>query len=415
MGREEVARNQRARLYGATIEAVARRGYAATSVAEVLALAGVSRRALYELFSDKEDCFLATCDSAVARARKVMLDAWASERGWANRLHASCKALLDDIASFPKPARLVLVESLAVGASVRERMQLAGHIFERLVSVAFSCAPDGPDLPRLNSKAIVAGVRHVLFLRLREGREQELYVLSDEVLDWCESCRSPLIARLGATAAPDASPKRPVPMAFPSGGEDRARALISIIYLALDVGYDGLTDPQIAKFAGISTEAFHEQFASKQAAFLALLDVIAEDALASVSERIGDAGWPESVNLGVSAFVDYLVSHEALARIAFVELYSLGPGLVDRLTGIVDQLTRMLTESGPGPCRAPLLAKDAIAGALWGIISSCVLNNRVEQLPRVAEHLSFLVQAPYIGAEAAVESIEGARGRRSSG
>jgi AcrR family transcriptional regulator len=416
MEREEVARNQRARLYGAMIEAVARRGYAATSVAEVLALAGVSRRALYELFSNKEDCFLATCASAVARARRLMLDAWASERGWANRLHASCKALLDDIANFPKPARLVLVESLAVGAGVRERMQLAGHIFERLVLVAFSSAPDGPGLPRLNSKAIVAGVRHVLFLRLREGREEELYILTDEVLDWCESCRSPLVARLGATAAPgSSSPSRPGPMAFATGGEDRARALISIIYLALDVGYEGLTDPQIAQFAGISTEAFHEQFASKQAAFLALLDVIAEDALASVRERIGDAGWPESVNLGVSAFVDYLVSHEALTRIAFVESFSVGPGIVDRLTGIVDELTRLLTESGPRPGRGPLIAKDAVAGALWGIISSCVLGNRVDQLPRVAEHLSFFVLAPYIGAEAAVESIEAARRRPSSG
>jgi AcrR family transcriptional regulator len=413
MQREEVARNQRARLYGAMIEAVTRRGYAATSVAELVALAGVSRRALYELFSDKEDCFLATCDSAVARARKVMLEAWASERGWENCLHASCKALLDDIASFPKPARLVLVESLAVGPSVRERTHLAGRIFERLVSVAFSCAPGRRDLPGLHSKAIVAGVRHVLFLRLREGREQEFYVLSDEVLDWCESCRSPAILRLGASAAAG-TPPRPVPLAFPSGREDRARALTAITYLALELGYDELTDPQIARFAGISTEALHEQFASKQAAFLALLDVIAEDALASVRERTGDACWPESVNLGVSAFVDYLVSHEALARIAFVELYSLGPGLVDRLTGIVDELTRLLTERGPGPCRGPLLAKDAVAGALWGIISSCVLNNRVGQLPRVAEHLSFLVQAPYIGAEAAVESIEGARGRRSS-
>jgi AcrR family transcriptional regulator len=416
MEREEVSRNQRARLYGAMIEAVARRGYAATSVAEVLALAGVSRRALYELFSNKEDCFLATYDTAVARASRLMLEAWASERGWANRLHVSCRALLDDIANFPKPARLVLVESLAVGASARERVQLAGHIFERLVSVAFSLAPGGPDLPPLNSKAIVAGVRHVLFLRLRQGREEEFYILTDEVLDWCESCRSPLVARLGASGAPAAaSPSRPRPMAFLTGGEDRARALISITYLARDDGYGRLTDPQIAQFAGISTEAFHEQFASKQAAFLALLDVIAEDALGSVRERIGGADWPESVNLGVRAFVDYLVSHEALTRIAFVELYSVGPGLVDRLTGLVDELTRVLTESGPGPCRGPMIAKDAVAGALWGIISSCVLNNRVQELPRVAEHLSFLVLAPYIGAEASVESIEAARGRTPSG
>ena len=416
MEREAVARNQRARLYGAMIEAVAHRGYAAASVAEVLALAGVSRRALYELFSNKEDCFLATYDSVVARARKVMLDAWASERGWANRVHASSKALLDDIANFPKPARLVLVESLAVGASVRERVQLAGHIFERLALVAFSSAPNGPDLPRLSSKAIVAGVRHVLFLRLREGREEELYSLTDEVLDWCESCRSPLVARLGATTGPDAASRsRPGPTTLLAAGEDRARVLISIIYLALDDGYDGLSDPQIAQFAGISTEAFHQQFASKQAAFLALLDAIAEEALASVRERMGGAGWPESVNLGVRAFVDYLVSHEALTRIAFVELFSLGPAIVDRLTGIVDELTRLLTESGCRPCRGPLIAEDAIAGALWGIISSCVLGNRVDQLPRVTEHLSFLVLAPYIGAEAAVDSIEAARGRPSSG
>jgi AcrR family transcriptional regulator len=409
-----VARNQRTRLYGAMIEAVARRGYAGTSVAEVLALAGVSRRAFYELFSNKEDCFLATYDSAVARTRRVMLDAWASERGWANRVHASCRALVDDIASSPKPARLVLVESLAVGASARERMQLAGHIFERLVSVAFSSEPDGPDLPRLNSKAIVAGVRHVLFLRLRDGREEELYALADEVLDWCESCRSPLLARLGAPAAPGtASASRSGPMAFLRTAEDRARALVSIVYLALDDGYNGLTDPQIAQFAGISTEAFHQQFASKQAAFLALLEAIAEDALASARARIGGAGWPESVNLGVSAFVDYLVSHEALTRIAFVELFSVGAGIVGRLTWIVDELARLLTESGPRPRRGPLIAMDAVAGALWGIISTCVLSNRVDQLPRVAEHLSFFVLAPYIGAEAAVESIEAARGSPS--
>jgi AcrR family transcriptional regulator len=416
MERQDVARNQRARLYGAMIEAVARRGYAGTSVAELLALAGVSRRALYELFSNKEDCFLATYDSAVARTRKVMLDGWASERGWANRLHASCKALLDDVASFPKPARLVLVESLAVGPSVRERMQLAGHLFERLVSGAFSSAPNGPDLPRLSSKAIVAGVRHVLFLRLREGREEELSTLADELLDWCESCRSPLVARLGASAVPAAAGSSgPGTIALLTTGEDRARALVSVIYLALDERYDGLTDPQIARFAGISTEAFHQQFESKQAAFLALLDAIAEEALASVRERMDGAGWPESVNLGVSAFVDYLVSHEALTRIAFVEVFSVGPGTVARLTAIADELTRLLTASGPGPRRGPLIARDAVAGALWGIVSSCVLSNRLDQLPRLAEHLSFLVLAPYVGAEAAVESIEAARGRPSQG
>ena len=98
MGHDEVARNQRTRLYGAMIESVSQRGYQATTVAHVIALAGVSRRAFYELFANKEQCFLSTYDIIVARARKRMLDAWTTERGWANRLHAGCKALLDDVA-----------------------------------------------------------------------------------------------------------------------------------------------------------------------------------------------------------------------------------------------------------------------------------------------------------------------------
>jgi AcrR family transcriptional regulator len=315
----------------------------------------------------------------------------------------------------PKPPRLVLVESLALGTSVRERMQLAGHTFERLVSFAFSYGPDGPELPRLISKAIVAGVRNVLFTRLRDGREQELYTLTDEVLDWCECWRSPRAARLGVSVLPDpVSPRLSAPIAFLDAGEERSRALISVIYLTLDEGYEQLADPQIAEFAGISVDAFHDHFASKQTAFLALLDEIVDEALESVRERIAGAGWPESVNLGVSAFVDYLVSHEALARIAFVEVFSVGPGIVGRLTRMVDELTQLLTDSGPRPIRGPLIARDAVAGALWGIISSCVLRSRVGQLPHVAEHLSFFVLAPYIGAEVAVECIEAARRAPSS-
>ena len=85
MSRDDVARNQRARMYGGMIEAVAERGYSRTTVAHVIGLAGVSRRAFYEQFANKEACFLATYDIVVARARKLVLDAWAGERGWDNR------------------------------------------------------------------------------------------------------------------------------------------------------------------------------------------------------------------------------------------------------------------------------------------------------------------------------------------
>jgi AcrR family transcriptional regulator len=410
MEREEVARDQRARLYGAMIEAVAKFGYTTTTVADVIGLAGVSRRAFYEQFSNKEDCFLATYDIVVARARKLVIDAWGSERGWANRLHSACKTLLDDFAASPKGPRLVLVEALGCGPGVRERMQLAGYTFERVVSFALSHEPDRGEIPRLTSRAIVGGIRHVAFMRMLERRESELYTLTDELLDWTEAYRSPLAARLNIGGPHRHKRLPPTPAAFLMGDDKRARVLGSVVHLTLDEGYDSLTDPQIAQFAGMSTEAFHKQFASKEDCFLAVIDEFVREALDYVRERIKDASsWAESVHLAVGAFVDYLLAHEALIRIAFVELFEVGPGMIGRMTKSVEELTKLLTDGGPSPRRGPVVAQEAITGALWGIISSYVVSDRLPQLPAVVEQLSFFVLAPYLGAKEAVETIQAAR------
>jgi AcrR family transcriptional regulator len=410
MERDEVARNQRTRLYGGMIESVAQRGYPATTVAHVIGLAGVSRRAFYELFSNKEQCFLATYDIVVARARKVALDAWSQERGWANRLHAACKALLDDIAENPKGPRLVFVEALGVGPPARERMQLASLTFERLVSSAFQMAPDGIGFPRLMARGIVGGVRQAVFTRMHEHRERELFAMTDEVLDWIESYRIPAAARLGVPAIPTPGHQPPTPAAFLARDDKRARVLGSVVHLTLDEGYSELTDPQIAQFAGVSTEAFHKQFANKEECFLAVLDEFVREGLDAVKDSFDDVdAWPEGVYKAVVAFVEYLVAHEALLRIAFIDLFEVGPGMVGRMTRSVEGFTKFLAETAPEPRRGPNVAQEAVTGALWAIISSYVAGGRLTRLPCLVDHLTFTVLAPYIGPKAAVEAIHAAR------
>ena len=62
LSREDVTNSQRQRLLEAMAVVCARRTYAATTIAEVVESAGVSRATFYELFRDKEDCFVATMD-----------------------------------------------------------------------------------------------------------------------------------------------------------------------------------------------------------------------------------------------------------------------------------------------------------------------------------------------------------------
>jgi AcrR family transcriptional regulator len=409
MERDEVARNQRTRLYGGMIESVSQRGYHATTVAHVIALAGVSRRAFYELFENKEACFLATYDIVVARARKRVLDAWERERGWNNRLHAGCKALLDDAAEQPKGPRLVLVESLGVGPAARERMQMAGLTFERFVAGALRAAPDGAGCTRLTARAIVGGVRHAVFTRMLEHREQELYALTDEVLDWIECYRVPAATRLGVPPRSTSS-QAPAPAAFLTADDKRARVLGSVVHLTLDEGYSQLTDPQIAQFAGISTEAFHKQFPSKEECYLAVLDESVREALESVRPSFESANsWHEAVYAAMIAFVEYLVAHEALLRIAFIDVFEVGPAMVGRMTRTVESFTKLLTDNGPDPRRGPMVAREAITGALWSIISSYVAARRLSQLSCAVDHLTFTVLAPYLGPKAAIDAIQTCR------
>jgi AcrR family transcriptional regulator len=62
--RHVVLLSQRTRLLEGVFAAVAERGYAATTVAEITRIASVSRATFYEQFSDKLDCFLAAYRAA---------------------------------------------------------------------------------------------------------------------------------------------------------------------------------------------------------------------------------------------------------------------------------------------------------------------------------------------------------------
>lgn len=414
MGREEVVRNQRARILAATIESVDELGYGASTVAHVIALAGVSRRAFYEQFSSREDCFLWTCDVVAARARRHAVEGWGRERGWANRLHSACAALLGHIAESPKGPRLLLVEAPGSGPRARERIQLAGLGFEQLLASALRIAPDADAAAPLACRTVVGGVRHLAFRRLLEGRERELGGLTEEVLDWIEAYRAPWPARLSTPAGTAGGVcrqplGRPRPPAFLSAADRRSRALAAVVELAQRDGYTGITDLQIASRAGLSADAFHRQFVSREACFLAALEELTGEALGWVrSSAQGARSWPESVHCSMSAFLEYLLAHRGPLRLGFVEAFEVGPAITGRITRMIEALTTLVTAGAPPPRHGPAITREAVTGSLWAIISGYIANRRRGRLPGLAEQLAFVVLAPYLGPRAALVEVEAA-------
>src|SRR5262249_25574555 len=155
----------------------------------------------------------------------------------------------------------------------------------------------------------------------------------DELLDWVESYRSPFASRLGVAGLTYPADVEPEPAAFLASDDKRTRALGAVVHLTLDEGYSDLSDPHIAEFAGISTEAFHKLFPAKEACFLAVLDEFIAEALQAVRRSIDAASsWPEAVHLGVAALLEHFAAHRALSRLAFIDIFEVGPGMIGRMT-----------------------------------------------------------------------------------
>lgn len=92
-------------------------------------------------------------------------------------------------------------------------------------------------------------------------------------------------------------------------------------------------------------------------------------------------------------------------RLAFVDLFDVGPAMVGQMMKPVEQLITLLTESGPSPVRGPTIAREAITGAVWATIFSHVASDHAAQLSELAEELTFIVLAPHIGPTAAADEL----------
>ena len=136
LSREEVERSQRERLLHAATAAVAEHGYVATSVAEILRRAGVSRATFYAMFSDKQDCFVAAYRAHAELVVTLMEQAVASlaDADPLDRLDLLLRVYLEGLRTMPDLARVFLVEVYAAGPEAIEQRRASLERFVDLVA-----------------------------------------------------------------------------------------------------------------------------------------------------------------------------------------------------------------------------------------------------------------------------------------
>lgn len=200
LSRSFVEQNQRERILSSLAVVCASKGYPATTVEDVTAHAGVSRRTFYDLFADKEACFLEAYDMVIGRALDQAREGFSVDGSdWPRQITSGLRALIGLFASEPAGARLVIVEVLAAGERALERRDAALTRFAAFFEGGRAGLPATLTDPELLTQGVIGGLYEVLYGYLLEGQaEQLVHLLPD--LTYCA-----LVPYVGHVAALDAS------------------------------------------------------------------------------------------------------------------------------------------------------------------------------------------------------------------
>ncbi len=422
--RNEVILNQRARIHGAMVEAVARGGYDGTSVKQVIGLAGVSRRSFYEQFANKEECFLVTFDLIARRHIKQLRTAYlAADGSLEERLSAAFQQLAKAIEDDRNASILVVLEAQRAGTVGVLHVRQAITACEQMLARSFAESSEAVALPTPIVRAVAGGLHGIAstFLRQPSTAARERIELADEMLRWTLLFQAPAAANMSERmAAGLAARMREISCAnghklggaeAPSLNEharvrnEHARVLQGILRLVTHEDYRTLSAPQIADEANVSIDAFWELFTDKQDCFLAALDMIGDELLAIAADPdLVSSDWPRAVRRVLAELTSYLADHPLQARTLAQDAFFAGSEALERTIELSHNIATLLTEGAPCDANGKLTI-DAVAGAIWHTIRCQATGGRIELLPALSDHLTYVVLAPYIGAEAAVEIV----------
>ncbi len=158
--------------------AVGERGYAATTVADVVRIARASRRTFYHHFEDRAECFLALGSELTEYALELVATASGPPQpDWRRRIDMALDAYLQTCAATPGLTRSYLLELFGMGdRGLAHRRMAMRRWAAQLRELVEDCRRDHPQLNPMSPQtatAIVGGIWELSLLAAEEGRARQ--------------------------------------------------------------------------------------------------------------------------------------------------------------------------------------------------------------------------------------------------
>lgn len=158
--------------------AVARKGYADTTIADIVREAGVSRRTFYEHFASRAECLVALYEACSRNALKLLREAIDPAQAWPTQVERALSAYFGAMAANPALMRTLFVEILGLGAAglaARRRVNqdIAAFMLGVINADRGARSQAEPLAPEM-AMAVVGGINELILQSIEQGREARL-------------------------------------------------------------------------------------------------------------------------------------------------------------------------------------------------------------------------------------------------
>lgn len=408
--REEVEENQRQRLYGATVAVIANKGYEASSVSDLIEVAGVSRETFYKYFDDKEACFLATLEVILAGATAVTASRVGKEEGsWEERAERGLAGFIELLVAQSDAARIAMVEAYAAGPAAQQMVAQAVSNLEALMAYVFEQMPERAGMPAEMITGMVGSARKIIHTRLHRRTEAELVGMVPDLVALAMLYRPPPQELRSRTRSGKRQPTHVRELV----GDAADRIETATVAVIAEHGWPEATVGRIASAAGVALGTFYQHFDNKSAAFEAAafrhrLQMIA----AALPSYRRARSWPEAIRGVVTACLAYFEAESDFARVATIDVYAAGAGALEARDRVIEETERYVAD---GERYAPLgnpVAAEAILSGLYSMVAERVRAGGTKGLRSMGPLATYVVLVPYLGPEEAANVASGAEPRR---
>jgi AcrR family transcriptional regulator len=394
--RDVAERNQRERLFAAMVATVAKKGYEAMTVADLVELSGVSRSAFYQHFEGRQACFLATvgalADPTLENLPRVLGPG--DEEAAKGVFEETTRLIVDQ----PAAAKMCF-ELYAVGpAGIALAQRSIAKIGEQLKPLLES-REGGGEMPPEILRALIGGVLRVIHKRLYLGQGDDLVELGPQLWQWFFSYPPPP-RPLRVAQSPS---RRTRSFEVRQEGSDKPdRILRALASIVAERDCPETTVAEVVTRAKMSQRAFYEHFANVGVGTIEAIGLVSSRIVATALPALrSGGGWQDRVRGAQEAILTFWVHEPEFARFSGVEMYARGRRMIEQREAVDEMFEKLLRPGYEFAPAMPAIAVEAIAGALEALMYEQLKARGPMGLPELVPASTYICLAPFLGSEQA--------------